>query len=108
MKGARTDALSFPSPGRIRRSARARAPTPDLRCETLAPDVDELQQIQGHLHDLARSKPTVKRRDEVEALLGSKWEGVQVSAAHVLAAWGGPQSVSALRRWLGEEEQTGR
>lgn len=70
--------------------------------EPFAPDVDELQQIKGHLHDLARGKPTAKRRNEVEALLRNKWEGVQVSAAHVLADWGGPESISALRAWLSE------
>jgi hypothetical protein len=67
---------------------------------TLTSELDELQRIKAHLADLGRSKPTAKRRAEVEALLQSKWQGVQVSAAHVLATWGGPESVSALRRWL--------
>ena len=64
--------------------------------------MDELQRIKAHLRDLARNKPTAKRRAEVEALLQNKWQGVQVSAARVLAAWGGPESVSALRRWFAE------
>jgi len=30
--------------------------------------------MKAHLGDLARSKPTAKRRSEVEALLRNKWE----------------------------------
>ena len=67
--------------------------------------MDELRLAKARLRDLARSKPTAKRRAEVEALLQSKWEGVQVSAANVLAVWGGHESVSALRRWLSEGTQ---
>jgi hypothetical protein len=70
--------------------------------------VDDLQRITVHLHDLARNKPTPKQRAEVEALLQHKWEGVQVSAAQVLATWGGPESVSALLRWLNEERSNER
>jgi len=62
--------------------------------------VDELQRATARLRDLGRSRPTAKRRVEVEGLLDSKWEGVQVSAARVLGAWGGPESVAALRSWL--------
>jgi len=62
--------------------------------------MDELQRITARLRDLERSKPTEKRRAEVEALLSNKWEGVQVAAAHVLGTWGGRQSVTALRQWL--------
>jgi HEAT repeat protein len=63
---------------------------------------DELQRTKTRLENLARNKPTPKSRAEVEALLRSKWTGVQVSAANVLAEWGGPDSVAALRRWLSD------
>lgn len=33
-------------------------------------------------------------------MLDHKWEGVQTVAAHVLGAWGGTESVAALRGWL--------
>ena len=79
-----------------------RGPLSWMRCGTLTSEMDELQAIKVHLADLARNKPTTKRRDEVEVLLGHKWTGVQVQAANVLAAWGGPESVSALRRWQGD------
>lgn len=64
--------------------------------------MDDLQRVEARLRYLRRGKPTAKRRAEVEALLQSKWEGIQVSAAHVLGEWGEEQSVTALRRWLME------
>lgn len=68
--------------------------------------MDELQRTKLRLQDLARSRPTAKRRAEVEVLLQSKWTGVQISAAQVLGKWGGPESVLALRRWLDEGGST--
>jgi len=52
------------------------------------------------LEALARSRPNAKTRAAVLAGLQSKWEGVQVHAGRVLAAWADPESVSALREWL--------
>jgi hypothetical protein len=63
---------------------------------TLDSQMDDLQSVTARLRDLKRGKPTMKRRAEVEALLHSKWEGVQFSAVHVLAEWGGKPSVEAL------------
>jgi hypothetical protein len=61
---------------------------------------NELEEISRRLRWFRTVKPTQKRRVEAEALLASKWDGVQVSAAQVLAAWGGRESVGALRTWL--------
>jgi hypothetical protein len=58
--------------------------------------------LNAELRDLAALKATPERRARVEALLNHKWEGVQTVAARVLATWGGPESVAALRAWLAE------
>jgi hypothetical protein len=62
--------------------------------------MDEMQRLGERMRNLARGKPTPGRRAEVEACLEHKWEGIQVQAARVLGAWGGPESAAALRRWL--------
>ena len=54
----------------------------------------------ARLESLLHIRPTEALRDEVESALRSKWEGVQVWAGRVLAAWGGRRSIDALRRWL--------
>jgi hypothetical protein len=64
--------------------------------------VNDLHEIRQRLATLRTLKPTPARRAEVEALLESKWEGVQVSAAQVLGEWDGPDSVPALRSWLSQ------
>lgn len=62
--------------------------------------MNELEQISERLHWLRTVKATRDRRAEAEALLDSKWEGVQVLAGQVLAAWGGRDSIAPLRSWL--------
>jgi hypothetical protein len=52
------------------------------------------------LKSLLHTKPNDLVREEVEHALHSKWEGVQVCAARVLATWGDRQSIQALRDWL--------
>jgi HEAT repeat protein len=64
--------------------------------------MDELQELRQRLATLRTLKPTNARRAEAEALLESKWEGVQVSAAQVLGEWDGPDSVPPLRSWLSQ------
>jgi hypothetical protein len=54
----------------------------------------------ARLEALLYSRPTETTREEVEQALMSKWEGEQVWAGRVLAAWGGRRSIEALRRWL--------
>ena len=58
----------------IRGGANERATRTADRITRRSSDVDELQRMKAHLGDLARSKPTAKRRSEVEALLRNKWE----------------------------------
>lgn len=52
------------------------------------------------LESFTHGLPTSTRRKEVDEALRSKWEGVQVWAARVLASWGDRQSIDELRRWL--------
>lgn len=60
----------------------------------------QLKQTADHLRSLGERPPTPEARQEIEGYLSSKWEGLQAVAAQVLGAWGGPQSVRALRGLL--------
>jgi len=60
----------------------------------------EINRECARLESLLHSRPNETARKEVEVALRSKWEGVQVWAGRVLAAWGGRRSVDALRGWL--------
>lgn len=60
----------------------------------------DFKNLCARLEGLAHSRPDEERRREVEDALHSKWEGVQVWAGRVLAAWGGRRSIEALRGWL--------
>ena len=60
----------------------------------------DLKKICDELRELGSKKVTPVSREKVESALAHKWEGVQVAAAKVLANWGGPESVAALRSWL--------
>jgi hypothetical protein len=52
------------------------------------------------LKALIRQRETPELRQEAEAALNSKWTGVQVCAARVLAKWGGRRSVELLKTWV--------
>ncbi len=60
----------------------------------------DLRKICDELRDLGRKIETPASRERVESALAHKCEGVQVVAAKILADWGGPESVVALRSWL--------
>ena len=60
----------------------------------------EINRECARLESLLHSRPNETARKEVEDALRSKWEGVQVWAGRVLAAWGGRRSIDALRGWL--------
>ncbi|MFN8635084.1 MAG: hypothetical protein U0893_14605 [Chloroflexota bacterium] len=60
----------------------------------------DLHAIVQHLRSRGDSPPTPSARCEVERYLFNKWHGLQVVAAQVIARWGGPESVVALREWL--------
>ena len=62
--------------------------------------MSDLKNISERLKELGGQRPTPESRREVEGALANKWEGVQVTAAKILANWGGPESVSILRDWL--------
>jgi hypothetical protein len=55
-----------------------------------------------HLAALGTKPPSASARRELEEALHSKWEGVQVTAARVLAAWGDAASLVAVRSLLVE------
>jgi hypothetical protein len=60
----------------------------------------ELARIRSRLLELAAGPETPEAREELEAALSSKWEGIQVIAGRILAAWGGDLSRASLRAWL--------
>lgn len=60
----------------------------------------DLNAVCSRLDELGRRRPNGKSRAEVEEALSSKWEGVQVSAARTLAAWGDERSLSLVRGLL--------
>jgi hypothetical protein len=60
----------------------------------------DLREWCGRLERLAQTRPTPESRRHVDEALQSKWEGVQVWAVRVLAAWGDRQCIDAIRRWL--------
>lgn len=60
----------------------------------------DLRAISENLRALTGRRPTPAQRAEVIAALSSKWEGVQATAAQVLASWGGRDSVEQLREFL--------
>lgn len=60
----------------------------------------DLNAVCSRLDELGRRRPDEKSRAEVEDALSSKWEGVQVSAARALAAWGDERSLSLVRGLL--------
>ena len=49
---------------------------------------------------LGRRKPTAGSRKEIADALGSKWEGLQVTAAKALSAWGDEASIELIRKSL--------
>ena len=62
--------------------------------------MDALQETTSHLRAIGAEPPTPERWNEVTAALESKFEGIQVVAARVLATWGGRAAVETLRPWL--------
>jgi hypothetical protein len=64
--------------------------------------MDELTVEAKALEGLSALKPTPARRALVEQALASKWEGTQSIALTTLGAWGGRETVEAIRRFLEE------
>jgi hypothetical protein len=60
----------------------------------------DLNAVCSRLDELGRRRPDEKSRAEVECALSSKWQGVQVTAARALAAWGDERSLSLVRGLL--------
>jgi hypothetical protein len=54
----------------------------------------------ARLAKLGQRRPSASARKELEEALASKWEGLQVTAARSLAAWGDEKSVAAIRALL--------
>jgi hypothetical protein len=67
----------------------------------MGPAVD-LRALCEHLKQLGGREPSAATRRELEQALGSKWEGVQVTAARSLAAWGDAKSLDKVSTYLGE------
>jgi hypothetical protein len=53
-----------------------------------------------HIATLGTKQPSASARRELDEALYSKWEGVQVTAARALAAWGDEASLTAVRDLL--------
>jgi hypothetical protein len=64
--------------------------------------MNDLERQASHIRALGQHVATAERRAEVMAALASKWEGVQSVALDALGAWGGPDSLTAVRSFLGE------
>ena len=64
--------------------------------------MDDLSALAAHLWALAEQPSTTEAKAEVLNALQHKREGIQAIAAQVLGAWGGRESVAALRGWLTE------
>jgi hypothetical protein len=62
--------------------------------------VPDLQVLCNELKAMATQPETPELREKAESELNSKWTGVQVCAARVLAAWGGRRSVELLKAWV--------
>lgn len=60
----------------------------------------DLQVACNRVAELGRREPTDAARTEVEAALRSKWEGLQVTAAKALSAWGDRRSVTLVQDLL--------
>lgn len=70
------------------------------RGEGLGEAMADLRTVTERLRSLAGRRPTPQQRIEVYAALSNKWEGVQATAARVLARWGDRESVEQLRHLL--------
>ncbi len=60
----------------------------------------DLHVLCTELKVLATQPETPALRQKVETDFNSKWTGVQVCAARVLAAWGGRRSIELLKAWV--------
>jgi hypothetical protein len=60
----------------------------------------DLREECDRISALGRRKPTDGSRKEVADALSSKWEGLQVTAAKALSAWGDKASVDLIRKSL--------
>lgn len=61
---------------------------------------ESLDRVVAGLREIGVLKPSPERRKTICDALLHKREGVQSVAAQVLGAWGGSESVCALRDWL--------
>lgn len=59
--------------------------------------MSDLQVLCNELKALATQRETPELRQKAEEALNSKWTGVQVCAARVLAKWAGRRSVELLK-----------
>ncbi len=59
----------------------------------------DLKELCNQLRSLGEQPPTEDSRAAVEAALGSKWWGVQVVAAKVLAKWADDRSIEQVKAW---------
>lgn len=71
----------------------------------MGPAVD-FAELCDRLRKLGERPPSAAGRRELDAALGSKWEGVQVTAARSLAAWGDARAIE--RVWGVLEELCGK
>ena len=62
--------------------------------------MSDLQVQCDEMKALATQRETPELRQKAEEAFKSKWSGVQVSAARVLAKWGGQRSVELLKPWV--------
>jgi HEAT repeat protein len=62
--------------------------------------MDELQRLTTYLRSFGSAPPTVTGRAEIATALHHKWQGIQATAATVLATWGDRTSVELLKQWL--------
>lgn len=60
---------------------------------------NQIEETIARLRELARD-PGAGHREELEAALHCKWEGVQVVAGRILASWACPESERAVREWF--------
>lgn len=62
--------------------------------------MSDLQILCDELNALATQSETPMLRQKAEEAFNSRWTGVQVCAARVLAKWGGRRSVELLKPWV--------
>lgn len=62
--------------------------------------MEDLRKQSSRLKELSSQRATPERWQEAVGGLNSKFEGIQVGAACVLASWGGRDAVDLLRDWL--------